>query len=75
MTAPDLRPDLAARVRLRLMLRDAEALGAASEPEGSVAVAMARRLLREGYRDIDTIDAWTGVLALWIAVRTEGGLL
>jgi hypothetical protein len=78
MTAPDestLRPHLAARVRLREALEIAVALGVDRDPEGSVASAAARSLLRAGSRDIDRCDVWAGVLALWSAMRTEGGLL
>lgn len=70
-----LRPDLASRVILREVLRDAEALGAAQDREASVAVAVARKLLREGSKDVDAVDCWAGVLALWITSRTHEGLL
>jgi hypothetical protein len=72
---PGLRPELDARVRLRGVLEIAVALGVDRDPEGSVAAAAARSLLRAGSRDVDRVDTWAGVLALWAAARTEDGLL
>ena len=72
---PSLRPELEARVQLREILKIAVALGVDRDPEGSVAAAAARSLLRAGSRDIDRVDTWAGVLALWASMRTEGGLL
>lgn len=70
-----IRPELAARIRLREMLAIAVKLDIDRNPEGSVAAAAARALLRTGSRDIDRVDTWAGILALWVAARTEGGLL
>lgn len=70
-----IRADLAARVGLRRILRDAVALGAADDLAGSVAVAAARRLLREGCRDVARVETWQGVLQQWITTRTREGLL
>jgi hypothetical protein len=77
MTAPKLglRPELEARVRLRDVLRDARALGADEDMAGSVAVAAASRLLREGCRDVARTECWAGVLRLWVLTRTREGLL
>jgi hypothetical protein len=78
MTATDenpIRPELAARIRLREILTIAVHLGVDRDPEGSVAAAAARSLLRAGSRNVDRVDAWAGVLAIWVALRTEGGLL
>jgi hypothetical protein len=78
MTVTDespIRPELAARIRLREILAIAVHLGVDRDPEGSVAAAAARSLLRAGSRNVDLVDTWAGVLALWVDVRTQGGLL
>lgn len=71
----DISQALAARVRLRHALRDAEVLGIDSDPDGSVAACAARTLLRGGCRDPQVTETWEGVLLLWIAERTRGGIL